>query len=180
MTNKYSIWLNIIGLSAVCFILLFAFADQFIYGGIPCPLCLLQRAGIIAGGFGLVLNLKIGVRPSHYGLVVLGALTSGTVAARQILLHIVPGTGIYGDPFLGLHFYTWGFIISALMIAGAAIMLLFDRQFSESSPAVTTKTASYLVIAMFMLLTVANGVSTFLQCGGGICPANPTGYLLLS
>lgn len=180
MTNKYSIWLNIIGLSAVCFTLLFAFADQFIYGSIPCPLCLLQRAGIIAGGFGLALNLKIGVRPSHSGLVILGALTSGTVAARQILLHIVPGTGTYGDPFLGLHFYTWGFIISALMIAGAAIMLLFDRQFSHASQAVRTKAAIYPPLALFMVLTVANGVSTLLQCGGGICPADPTGYLLLS
>jgi disulfide bond formation protein DsbB len=180
MTSKYSIWLNIIGLSAVCFTLLFAFADQIVQGNIPCPLCILQRAGIIAAGFGLVLNLKTGMRPSHYGLIVLGAAISGSVAARHVLLHIVPGTGAYGHAFLDLHFYTWVFIISALMITGAAIMLLFDRQFGEVQPALKMRTAVYLPIALFMVLTVANGVSTLLQCGGGICPADPTGYLLLS
>ncbi len=180
MTNKYSTCLNIFGLSAVCFTLLFAFADQIIYGDIPCPLCILRRAGIIAAGFGLALNLTTGIRPSHYGLIVLGAGVCGSVAARQVLLHIVPGTGSYGAPFLDLHFYTWSLIISALMIAGAAIMLLFDRQFSDTPAASMPKAVVYLPLALFMFLTLANGVSTLLECGGGICPADPSGYMLLS
>jgi len=33
--------------------------------------------------------------------------------------------------------------------------------------------------ALAGLLALGNGVSTVLECGGGLCPENPTGYLLL-
>ena len=33
--------------------------------------------------------------------------------------------------------------------------------------------------ALFTVLALGNGVSTVLECGGGLCPDNPTGYLLL-
>ena len=123
--------LNALGLLAVSATLLFAFADQLIYRDLPCPLCILQRAGMVAAGFGLALNLRFGVRPSHYGVMILGALVGGAVSVRQILLHIVPGSGAYGNPFLGLHFYTWAFIVSTLIVIGGAVMLLFDRQFRD-------------------------------------------------
>lgn len=129
MTQARLIWLNLLGLLAICAVLLFAFADQIIYGDIPCPLCILQRAGFIAAGTGLALNLGFGIRPSHYATMILGALVVAGVATRQILLHIVPGTGAYGNPFLGLHFYTWSFIVSVLIISGGAILLAYDRQF---------------------------------------------------
>jgi hypothetical protein len=35
------------------------------------------------------------------------------------------------------------------------------------------------VFGLFALLTLGNGVSTLLECGGGLCPDNPTDYLLL-
>src|SRR5690606_9755340 len=86
---------------------------------------------LIAAGFGLALNMRFGPRPSHYGLMIIGALAAGIVARRQVLLHIVPGTGSYGDMFFGLHYYTWMVIVSTLIIFGSAGMLLFDRQFAE-------------------------------------------------
>src|SRR5690606_30148285 len=104
MVQKYSIWLNAIGLLAICAALSFALTDQIVYHDLPCPLCILQRAGLMAAGFGLALNLGIAIRPAHYGLMILGAMLGGTIAARQIALHIVPGTGSYGNAFLGLHF----------------------------------------------------------------------------
>src|SRR5207248_1309247 len=70
-------------------VLLFAFIDQLIFGDLPCPLCILQRAGLSAAGFGLVLNLHFGPRPSHYGLMILGAVVAAVVALHQILLDIV-------------------------------------------------------------------------------------------
>lgn len=179
MPNKYSVWLNALGLWAVCFALFFALADQFIYNEIPCPLCILQRAGLIAAGFGVALNLASGIRPSHYGLVILGALVGASVAVRQILLHIVPGTGGYGSPFINWHFYTWDFIISVLMILGSAAMLVFDCQINDRPCATKICRRTYLPLGFFALLAVANGISTLLECGGGLCPDNPTRYLLL-
>ena len=179
MTPFLAMRLNALGLLAISAALIFAFTDQLVYGDLPCPLCILQRAGLIAAGFGLVLNMRFGPRPSHYGLMIIGALAAGIVARRQVLLHIVPGTGSYGDPFFGLHFYTWMVIVSTLIILGTAGMLLFDRQFAddyEEKPLAGWLLASF---ALFGVLTFANGISTLLECAGCLCPDNPTGYLLL-
>jgi disulfide bond formation protein DsbB len=145
----------------------------------PCPLCILQRAGLTAAGFGLVLNVSFGPRPSHYGIMILGALTAAFVSTRQVLLHIVPGSGSYGDPFLGLHYYTWVLIVSVLILAGTAGMLIFDRQFTDEKRDATLKGWPLAIFALFGLLALGNGVSTVLECAGGLCPDNPTGYLLL-
>ena len=59
--------------------------------------------------------------------MILGASMGAAMSMRQILLHIVPGTGSFGNPIFGLHLYTWAFIAFALMIVGGAILLLNDR-----------------------------------------------------
>lgn len=179
MTPLLAIRLNALGLLAISIVLLFAFSDQLIYGDLPCPLCILQRAGLIAAGFGLALNMRFGPRPSHYGLMIIGALAAGIVARRQVLLHIVPGTGSYGDPFFGLHFYTWMVIVSTLIILGTAGMLLFDRQFANGHAERPLDRWMLASFGLFGFLALANGVSTVLECAGGLCPDNPTGYLLL-
>jgi disulfide bond formation protein DsbB len=69
-------------------VLVLAFADQLWFRDLPCPLCILQRVGFIAAGFGIALNLMFGPRPSHYGLAIVGAVAGGVVSARQILLNI--------------------------------------------------------------------------------------------
>jgi hypothetical protein len=104
---------------------------------------------------------------------------AGAVAVRQILLHIVPGTGAYGNPFLGLHFYTWVFIIAVLIVIGGAGMLLFDRQFEDRQSAGPVRGLAIASLVIFGLIALANGVSTVLECGGGLCPDNPTEYRLL-
>src|SRR4051812_5424863 len=60
--------LNALGLLGLTGILLVAFGYQFILGELPCPLCLLQRAGFAAAGVGLALNVSVGSRPSHYAM----------------------------------------------------------------------------------------------------------------
>jgi len=36
-----------------------------------------------------------------------------------------------------------------------------------------------LAVLLFGLLAFGNGISTVLECAGGLCPDNPTEYLLL-
>ena len=179
MTPLLAMRLNALGLLAVSAVLIFAFTDQFIYGDLPCPLCILQRAGLIAAGFGLALNMRFGPRPSHYGLMIIGALAAGIVARRQVLLHIVPGTGSYGDMFFGLHYYTWMVIVATLIILGTAGMLLFDRQFADEHAEKPLTGWMLASLALFGVLALGNGISTVLECAGGLCPDDPTGYLLL-
>ncbi len=66
--------LNALGLLAVTLVLAAALVLQLTLGELPCPLCLLQRVGFVAVGCGLLLNVRFGPAPLHYGLVILGAL----------------------------------------------------------------------------------------------------------
>src|SRR5262249_35967249 len=148
---------------------------------LPCPLGILQRAAFFAAGFGLALNIIFGPRASHYGAIILGAATGAAVSMRQILLHIVPGSGAYGNDIFGLHLYTWAFIAFVLMIIGSAILLLDDRQFVRSEPWSTHLNVLPLTaFMMFVVLAVGNVISTLLICGGGLCPDSPSGDLLLN
>jgi disulfide bond formation protein DsbB len=171
--------LNALGLIAVDAVLVLAFADQLWFHDLPCPLCILQRAGFVAAGFGLALNLIFGPRPSHYGVVILGACLGAAMSMRQILLHIVPGTGSFGNPIFGLHLYSWAFIAFALMIAGCAGLLLNERQFGRPEPLSQRLSPLPLTaFAVFAAVVAGNIISTLLICGMGFCPDNPTEYLL--
>jgi disulfide bond formation protein DsbB len=180
MTPALSLRLNAVGLLAVTAVLIFAFADQLFLDDLPCPLCILQRAAFVVAGFGLALNLRFGPRASHYALVLIGALAGAVVASRQVLIHIVPGTGTYGNALLGLHFYSWAFFIFVVMVLGTAVMLLFDRQFAEDKHSADRLTMlAKIAFVLFGLLALGNGLSTVLECAGGLCPDSPTEYLLL-
>jgi disulfide bond formation protein DsbB len=171
--------LNALGLIAIDTVLALAFIDQIWFRDLPCPLCILQRVGFTAAGVGLALNLAFGPRPSHYGITILSAAVGAAIAMRQILLHIVPGTGSCGNPIFGMHLYTWAFIAFALMIVGCAILLLDDRQFARPEPWPSRMSVLPLTaFATFFVLAAANIVSTLLICGVGFCPDNPTQYLL--
>ena len=179
MTADLSRLLNALGLVAVDTVLVLAFVDQLWFRDLPCPICILQRAGFIAAGFGIALNLIFGPRPSHYGLAILGAMVGGIMSADQVLHYIVPGTGSYGNAIFGLHLYTWALIGFALIVIGSAVMLLFDRQYEPTGPLTLRLTVLPLTaVALLALIAVANVVSTLAICGFGLCPETPGGYLI--
>lgn len=183
MTSVQSRLLNALGLLALSFVLLSAFYDQFEGGDIPCPLCILQRAGFAGAMVGLALNVRFGPKPSHYAVTILSALAGSLISVRQILLHVVPGTGSYGSDLLGLHFYTWALIVSFLIVAGSAVMLMSDRQFEPEPGGVVGRTAvrglALVALVVSLVMVFGNGVSTVVECEGGLCPDNPTGYMML-
>lgn len=181
MPGDLSRLLNALGLIAVDTVLALAFVDQLWFRDLPCPLCILQRAGFAAAGFGLALNLIFGPRPSHYGVTILGAAVGAAISMRQILTHIVPGTGSYGNEIFGLHLYSWAFIAFALMIIGSAIMLLDDRQFARTEPwSNRLNVLPLTAFVLFLVLAIGNVVSTILICGAVFCPEAPAGYLIFN
>ena len=176
--------LNSIGLLVICGVLIFAYVFQFALDELPCPLCLLQRVGLVMVGFGLSLNLIYGAKPHHYGIMLIGALYGGSVSVRQILLHIVPGTGAYGSPVLGLHYYTWAGICFFLVLVGTAVMLLFEGQYKglKDEPGHEKFGGHKLALFAFFLmlvLTVGNAFSTLIECGPTVCADPPTDYRLI-
>ena len=140
--------LNALEILGIFVTLLMAFAFQFVLHELPCPLCLLQRIGFFSMAFGFLLNLRFGLRPSHYAFVILWALFTSFVALRQIALHVVPGTGTYGSPFLGMHLYTWSFVVSMGIIVFTTLFLGVDRQYI---PAWKPKTCIILKLPILYL-----------------------------
>ncbi|EJF79978.1 disulfide bond formation protein B [Bartonella doshiae] len=178
--HHFIIFMNNLGLIGLSVVLLVAFYYQLVKFELPCPLCLLQRVGLMLAGCGFLLNVHHKIKSTHYGMVILGCVVTSVVAARQVFLHITPDDLGYGSTFLGLHFYTWAFIISVLCILAVTfVMILGDvsHKFKEFSPLPgLSKVASFL----FIFLIAANLVSTILECGGGQCADDPVRYELLS
>jgi disulfide bond formation protein DsbB len=166
---------NVAELSGIVVMLFMAFALQLMFHELPCPLCLLQRVGFFGIALGFLLNLRYGLRPSHYSIIILSALFTSFVALRQIALHVVPGTGSYGDAFLGLHLYTWSFIISMIVIIMTTAMLGFDRQYSiKNLPDSRFRLLTSILFGLVLILVGMNVISVLLECGLTSCPDNPT------
>jgi len=166
--------LALFGLSCV---LLVAFYFQVVLGELPCPLCALQRVGFIVAGVGLILNVRVGYAPAHYGLVLLTAVAAGSASLRQIALHVVPGTGHYGSAFFGFHFYTWAFVGYGALVAYVGAMLLMSTPAAPRERARPVNPVTKLACWLFVALAAANAVAFLLECGLGPCPDNPVGYL---
>lgn len=175
--------LNMLGLAGICLSLAIAFYYQLALRELPCPLCLLQRVGMIAIGLGFMLNVRFGVRSLHYGVALFGCLLTGAIASRQVLLHIVPDSGSYGSALFGMHFYTLA-LLSAIAAAAfiALLLMLHARDATDAggrSGMNGISGAGKAVIVIFTLLIAANLVSTVLECGGGQCDDDPSYYQLL-
>ena len=168
--------LNVFGLLGVCGVLAAAFALQFALRELPCPLCLLQRAAFIAVGVGFLLNIRFGSSPAHYGAILASAVAGAAMSLRQVLLHIVPGTGEYGSALFGLHLYTWGFAAFAATILYVAALLFLEARAARLAAGPRDGVFSSAISWFFVILVAANLVSVLLECGVGPCDDDPTYY----
>lgn len=172
--------LDTLGLAGICLTLIVAFYYQLYLAELPCPLCLLQRVGLVVAGFGFMFNLQFGAKGAHYGIVIVGALTTAMIGARQVLLHILPGDPGYGSTFLGLHFYSWSLISALLIILAVALILMVRDGLAIALPKLDLTRWGHIASLLFVLLIAANLISTVLECGAGQCADNPVIYDLLS
>lgn len=169
--------LNILALAGICVTLLAAFFFQLVMGEIPCPLCMLQRIGLILVGLGFAMNVRFGPSAVHYAVVILSAMTGAGVSLRQVLLHIAPGDAGFGSAVFGYHMYTWGFIAFMGSIIFSAVMLIVDRnRLGGNGYPVTTALGSVL-IGLLLILALGNVASDVLTCGFAPCVGDPQGYI---
>lgn len=172
--NKIGYWFPHIVAVAYAGVIGAAFRIQITQADMPCPLCMLQRMGMVLVGvaalwmIGLArkgkLNLNMYMR--SYGLMILSGMLGAIIAARQIELHILPGDEGYGDPVLSLHMYTWAFITFCVVILYSAIMLVFARTFLPVVPqGKASLWISRILVGLFILIIVANIVSVFMEEG---------------
>ena len=166
---------NIIGLGLICLILSMAFGEQLYFSSeLPCPLCLLQRVAFIAVGLCLCLNIREGIKTSHYGLMVLASLLGFAISLRQVFLHVAPGDPGYGPLLLKLHLYNWSAVAFFIILGFIAIALMLEYGFVRNPQPVGRSIKALMLF--FLLVILANAISTLMECGLSICPANPVKY----
>jgi disulfide bond formation protein DsbB len=165
--------INAVFIFIISSILIGSFYFQFGLGEDPCPLCLLQRMGMIGILFALSLNIYYGVKSEHFALVIISALVGLTFSTRQVLLHICPEPGIaagYGSPVFGMYLYSWGVLIFVASILTSAIFLFFTpkNQVKVGAPILIERIAFLIVI----LIVLINVIATFFECQFGPCCEN--------
>jgi disulfide bond formation protein DsbB len=177
---RFRVFLAAFCIVAVCGVLLGAFWQQYGKGEFPCPLCILQRMGMILCALGpawLLCRAARGPVDAHdyaqcYGLSVLGAILGGAISLRQVLLHIAPGDPGYGDAVLGLHLYTWAFVVFVTVVAASGIQLLF---LPRSAEAARPGVVGYGAVLLLGAIIAANAVAVFVESGlHWYLPDNPT------
>lgn len=183
MTPALAIRINIAAILILSGVLLGAYYVQFGKGEMPCPLCLIQRLAMLGVAFGAMLNIRYGIRPAHYGVSLISAVFGASVSVRQILLHIVPGEGAggYGSTVLGMHLYTWAFVVFAVSIVLIGVMMMFEGQFNKGTDSESPRKTPLITAVFFLVVLIAlsNTVTTFLECGLAECPDDPVSYIEL-
>lgn len=175
---------------AYCFVMGSAFFIQFVEGEFPCPLCMLQRYGMILATLGalyVVMQARRGtLTPARYaqglGMGLIGVIAGASVSVRQILLHIKPGDQGYGAPVLSLHLYTWALITFVIVMLYVGVMLMLMPRGIPQAPAAGSAlwTVSTAIIWLFIAIVAANVVAIiFLEGFAGVLPDDPESYNLI-
>ncbi|MFN8072410.1 MAG: disulfide bond formation protein B [Mycobacterium sp.] len=171
-------------------VMLSAFFIQFVKGEFPCPLCMLQRYGMILSTLGalfVIMQARRGaLTTARYaqglGLGLIGVLAGASVSVRQIELHILPGDPGYGEPFLRLHLYTWAFITFAIVMIYVGVMLALMPRGIPHAPAEGTvgRKISTAIVVVFIGVVAANVIAIiFLEGFAPVLPDDPDSYTLI-
>lgn len=165
-----------------------ALFHQIAFHDLPCALCWLQRFAMLA----IVVSqsyLLIRISRSQpvslaetacaHGLSIVAALVGMSISLRQILLHILPDDPGYGGTVLGLHFYTWAFVLYFFSIAGSAIALALSNWLDREAD--TWRRAARWTVGLVAALVLINWALVFAMQGfQWELDGDPTHYRLFS
>lgn len=160
---------------------------QFRLGELPCPLCMLQRYGMILSTLGALWivrqaqtgSLTVAGYMQGLGLGTLGAFAGAVFAARQVMLHILPGDAGYGSPVLGLHLYSWAFITFAVVIVFTGVLGLLSPVAMPVAPKQTgleSRLSDAIGLAFLLMVAINAVMIVFLEGLNWVLPDDPTGY----
>lgn len=143
---------------------------QFFLHEIPCPLCLLQRVGMLGVASGALLNVRFLPAKRHYGVSLFFAVFGGFTALRQFFLHVCPGFPTFGEPFWGLSLYTWSFLVFACSVLYIAILLMvFNGKQGLISDKHHPNWWGNLAFLLVFLVAFVNIIASLWQCGLSAC-----------
>ncbi|MGE3874764.1 MAG: disulfide bond formation protein B [Parvibaculaceae bacterium] len=163
-------------MATIAGILTAAMTMQYVYGELPCPLCLLQRVALFGVCFGIMLSFRNGFSHQNTGFSLLFAVFLLIVSVRQSLLDIYPRPGheYIGSTVFGIHMPVWSIIIALALLTAYALTLAVlggDEHLHETDarafPAID-RLASILSVYVIVLCLI-NLVSAVVQCGFNQC-----------
>ncbi|MFM9032999.1 MAG: disulfide bond formation protein B [Mycobacterium sp.] len=161
--------LNTAGILAIAAVLGSSLYYQFVVGDQPCKLCQLQRVCMIGVALGAVLNLTLGMRVRHYAVSVMFAVSGALAAFRHILINACPYPGEppgFGPAVLGLHTYTWAFVVFGTAIFACAAVLMWDAGTSDTDSGCLgtghwTRPVAMFAVGLIALICVVMTISAF-------------------
>ncbi|KXF76666.1 disulfide bond formation protein DsbB [Paramesorhizobium deserti] len=179
-------YLYLLGMLAViAAILTAAMVMQYVWGELPCPLCLLQRVALLGVCFGIMQQFRNGFSYQNTGLSLLFTIFLLVVSVRQTLLDIYPRPGheYIGTAVFGLHMPVWSILIAlALLIAYAFKLILWGGadylRNARIADYPVIRTLATLLSLYVIAIALINFGSVVLQCGLDEC--HTFGYALLN
>ncbi|YBV96834.1 disulfide bond formation protein B [Phyllobacteriaceae bacterium JZ32] len=178
-------YLYLLGMmAAIAAILTAAMTMQYVWGELPCPLCLLQRVALFGVCFGIMQQFRNGFSYQNTGLSLLFTIFLLVVSVRQTLLDIYPRPGheYIGTAIFGLHMPVWSILIAlALLIAYALKLILWGGSDGLRNARLADypviRTLATLLSLYVIAIALVNFGSVVLQCGLNEC--HTFGYALL-
>lgn len=169
-------------MAVIAGILTAAMVMQYVYGELPCPLCLLQRLAMFGVCFGLMQNFRNGFSDRNLGYSLLFSVFLLVVSVRQTLLDIYPRPGheYIGSAVLGLHMPVWSILIAVALITAFAVKLCVIGTEDGAKPPASTSLVGRLaaVLSLYVIaIALINFGSVVVQCGVGEC--HTFGYALM-
>jgi len=147
--------LNIVEILAIQLTIIFSLVFQIFLHDKPCALCLLQRIGFFGIILGLLMNLRFGLQPKHYTIILLSAFFTSLTSLRQVAINVVPDGG-YGTSLFGLHMYTWAFFVSTIFLIVTALILGINRQFYSPLLKWRSHWSTHVLMATTTIIFVTN------------------------
>lgn len=151
---------------------------------LPCPLCMLIRyfmfLSILPVAWLMWTMRKPGVPKGHaitaWALAAFSSVGGGVTAGRQMLLHIQKDDPGYAGTVLGLHTYTWAFIIFVISVLGCLIALMCVDDYENLERRRVPALTAWIVLAVM----AANLVYVFFEEGfNWVLPDDPKCYELI-
>lgn len=150
-------------------LVLFSIWHQFKHNEEMSAFYMTQRLAMLGVAVGALLNLRFGIHTAHYGISLLSSVLGGAIALRQIGMHFCPCFVPFGEAVLGMHLYTWAFIIFAASTFLIALLLFFYKQAGEKAATKKMGALEVFSIAIVLIVAAACAITTFQVCGLTTC-----------
>lgn len=137
-----------------------------LHGDSPCILCWAQRTSMALIALTALFVLRYGPRPRYLGVTILLGAWGAWMALRHSALHLARDVGQgFSAPILGLHTYTWSFVVHAAVIVVAGALLLALREVSSDGAPRPLSRLGTFAMGLFGVVILANAAQAFVSTG---------------